>query len=341
MAVAVATAACGSGGREEGHRPVSTAPATTTQAGEPSPHEYLSEVADAVKDHAYHADRVDWAGWEASLPDVVADADDSSDTYPAVRSLLAQLDSHSGFVPPASAPNRSSAPDQLPGSERPIGSLDAGIGHITLPIARWDPNDPLGAQYVAMAWDVLAAPACGWIVDLRAGGGNAWTLLLTLAPLLGPGPAFGFAFRGRETETVSIREDGSLTGGGRPPVPSPAGVALPVDQATVPVAIVQSQETASAHEFAVMAFSGRPSSRTFGTSTRGLPTARDDFEMTDGSILYLTTALGVDRMGAVHDAAILPDEEVEHTRAFPPAPDDPDPALDAARTWLTTYVGCN
>ncbi|MGH9290419.1 MAG: S41 family peptidase [Acidimicrobiales bacterium] len=66
---------------------------------------------------------------------------------------------------------------------------------------------------------------------------------------------------------------------------------MPVDLATAPVAIVQSNQTASAHEFAVMALSGRRSSRTLGTSTRGLPTARSGFEMKDGSVLYLTTAL--------------------------------------------------
>jgi carboxyl-terminal processing protease len=85
------------------------------------------------------------------------------------------------------------------------------------------------------------------------------------------------------------------------------------------------------------AFSGRPLSRRFGTSTRGLPTAREGFELKDGPVLYLTTALGVDAGGTVHDAVIPPNEEVTHARPRPPAPDDSDAALDAARSWLTTY----
>jgi hypothetical protein len=105
-----------------------------------------------------------------------------------------------------------------------------------------------------------------------------------------------------------------------------------------PVAIVQSHETASAHEFAVTAFSGRPLSRTFGTSTRGLPTSREGFEMKDGSVPYLTTALGVDAGGTVHDPAILPNEEVTQTRPLAPAPGDSDAALDAARSWLAHHL---
>ena len=45
--------------------------------------------------------------------------------------------------------------------------------------------------------------------------------------------------------------------------------------------------------------------------------------MKDGSVLYLTTALGVDAGGTVHDAAIPPNEEVTHTR---PRPRPPTPA---------------
>jgi hypothetical protein len=47
-----------------------------------SPREYLTEVEDVIKDRAYYADRVDWEAWEASVAEVVAGADDSSDTYP-------------------------------------------------------------------------------------------------------------------------------------------------------------------------------------------------------------------------------------------------------------------
>jgi C-terminal processing protease CtpA/Prc len=300
----------------------------------------LTEVTATVKERAYYADRIDWAGWEASLTDAAARADDPSDTYGVVRGLLAQLDPHSGFESPAVARSISVVPERLPEREQPAGTSETGVGQLTLPFARWDPEDRLGARYVGLAWEVLAEPACGWIVDLRGGGGNAWTLLMALAPLLGEGPSFGFRYREGRTDTVSIQQDGALAGGGRPPVPSPTDPRTPEELTGIPVAIVQSAGTASAHEFALMAFAGRSSTRSFGVPTSGLPTAREGFEMSDGSVLHLTTALGVDRAGQAHEAALVPDVMITDTLALPPPTDYPDDALDAARAWLTEEAGC-
>ena len=86
LVVAVSLAACGGGGgEEEGRRPLSTAVPRKL-----SPRKYLTEVQDVVQDRAYYADRVDWATWEGSVPDVVAGADDSP-TPTRIRSLPAQL----------------------------------------------------------------------------------------------------------------------------------------------------------------------------------------------------------------------------------------------------------
>jgi C-terminal processing protease CtpA/Prc len=163
---------------------------------------------------------------------------------------------------------------------------------------------------------------------------------MALAPLVGEGPSFGFLYREGRTDTVSIQQNGSLAGGGRPPVPSPTGPRMPEDLTGIPVAIVQSAGTASAHEFALMAFAGRSSTRSFGAPTGGVPTARDSFEMSDGSVLQLTTALGVDRAGQVHQTALVPDVTVTDTLDLAPPPDYPDGALDAARAWLIGEAGC-
>jgi len=163
---------------------------------------------------------------------------------------------------------------------------------------------------------------------------------MALGPLLGEGPSFGFRYREGRTDTVSIQQDGSLTGGGRPPVPSPTDARMPGDLTGVPVAIVQAAGTASAHEFALMAFAGRSSTRSFGAPSGGVPTARDGFEMSDGSVLQLTTALGVDRTGQAHETALVPDVMVTDTLPLPTPPDYPDGALDAARAWLTGEAGC-
>lgn len=88
---------------------------------------------------------------------------------------------------------RTRPPARLPENERPAATVAGGVGALTPPLARWDPADDLGADYVTRAWQGLGEEACGWVVDLRGPGGDVFTLLMALAPLLGPGRAIGFA----------------------------------------------------------------------------------------------------------------------------------------------------
>jgi carboxyl-terminal processing protease len=186
----------------------------------------------------------------------------------------------------------------------------------------------------------LDADACGWIVDLRGGGGNVWSLLMALAPLLGPGPAVGYRYRDGRTGELVIGDDGSLAGLGRPTVRSPEGAPVRFGASDDPVAVIQTRLTASAHEGAVMAFRGRPATRSFGTPTDGVPSAREGNDLADGSVLLLTTSVGVDRTGTVWEDRIPPDESVHATPLRPRPPGDADPAVDAALAWLAARPEC-
>ena len=96
---------------------------------------------------------------------------------------------------------------------------------------------------------------------------------MALAPLLGEGPSWGIVDRDGRSDTVSIRADGSLRAGARPLVPIPTDPGMPEDFTGVPVAIAHAAGTSSAHQFALMSFAGRTSTRSFGVPTRGVPTA--------------------------------------------------------------------
>ena len=58
----------------------------------------------------------------------------------------------------------------------------------------------------------------------------------------------------------------------------------------------------------LVAFAGRPCTRRFGTSTRGLTTANDDFPLSGGATLFLTVGAFADRLGRVYGHAIDPDD---------------------------------
>jgi hypothetical protein len=49
--------------------------------------------------------------------------------------------------------------------------------------------------------------------------------------------------------------------------------------------------TASSGEAIVVAFRGRPQTRSFGEPTDGVPTANDTFPLSDGALLVLTVAV--------------------------------------------------
>jgi hypothetical protein len=296
---------------------------------DPAPAEYLDEVLDVVKEQAYYAERVDWVQWRADATIEASTAQDSADSYDFVRRLLFELgDHHSFFVPPSS---NGDEPFYVSPFIPPEGSVGAdSIGLLKLP--GYSTEDPWGADYVAAARVVLAAPACGWIVDLRGNdGGNLYPMLAALAPLLGPGPLVGYRYRDGRTDSYLIEAGGAVVGiaadGSEHRPPTTDSVRF---TAGSPIAVVHGPATASSGEGVVMAMRGRPRVRSFGQPTSGVPTGNVAFQLSDGSGLVLTVAVGVDFGGVVHESAIDPDIRVRGA----------DDAAEAARSWLAREPEC-
>jgi hypothetical protein len=75
-----------------------------------------------------------------------------------------------------------------------------------------------------------------------------------------------------------------------------------------PVAVLVGPATASSGEALAIAFRGRPSTRLFGATTRGLTTSNRVFPLSDGSLLNLSTAAFADRTGTSYPNGVTPDE---------------------------------
>ncbi|GAA3815984.1 S41 family peptidase [Streptomyces phyllanthi] len=105
-----------------------------------------------------------------------------------------------------------------------------------------------------------------------------------------------------------------------------------------PVAVLTSGATASAGEAVVVAFHGRPDTRFFGESTRGVPTGNQPHRLSDGAVLNLTEAKDADRTGRTYDARIPPDEEVFTERRT--VGTSRDRVLEAAKSWLAEQPAC-
>jgi len=220
-------------------------------------------------------------------------------------------------------------PNRPPQGQR----LTGGIGYLELPALQ--AANALAARYAPIAQQAIRAAdqpaACGWVVDLRRNtGGTEPPMLLGVGPILGEG-----VFARQGPVTLSYRH-GALLQNGQVIAQLPGAYHL--QEPAPPVAVLTSELTASSGEAIVVAFRGRPRTRSFGEPTAGVPTINTAHALSDGAVLLLTTADDVDRAGRSYDAAIAPDQPV--------APDwtllgaARDPVLQAALTWLHQQAGC-
>ena len=166
----------------------------------------------------------------------------------------------------------------------------------------------------ALAWatslhEGIAAVAArhprGWIVDLRDHDGDSpYPSLAALSTLLG-GPAVG-NFTTRQGKQEWIVERGAVRIAGAsalvdtqaPPEPDYRG----------PVALLLGPGTRDAGEDVVVAFRGRPNTRTFGKPTAGFPLQGvQTHRLSDGSTLGVLEVRAADRGGVVHRVPLVPE----------------------------------
>lgn len=174
-------------------------------------------------------------------------------------------------------------------------------------------------------------PITGWVVDLRLDiGGSFWPMLAGLGPLLGEGEIGAFV-DGRGTRFPWHYQAGRAWADNVSPSQI-TDAPYHLTKALAPLAVLTDDFTASGGEAVVVAFRGRPGSRSFGEATDGVPTGNDGTQLSDGAFISVTSVFDVDRTGRVYDAAIAPDEFIANNwRGFGT---DRDPVLRAALTWL-------
>jgi carboxyl-terminal processing protease len=195
-------------------------------------------------------------------------------------------------------------------------------------------GDPDDSRYVRPAYDAIrrisTVATCGWVVDLRRDtGGSILPMLQAVGPILGDGKAVGYRDRDGTTKWFAI-ENGMLAGAG--PATAATGRPPRLRRPRPPVAVLTSRLTGSSGEGVVMAFRGRPGTRSFGEPTAGVPTGNAAYPLPDRAEVHLTEGIGVDRSGATYETRIRPDQPVatDWTRYGTPA----DPVLAAATRWL-------
>ena len=220
---------------------------------------------------------------------------------------------------------------------RRLAGIDPGIGLIDLPY------DAGSAHYATLAQQGMRAadtPAvCGWVVDVRRNvGGDIWTLLAAIGPILGEGQVGGFVYRDGTKDTWAYRDGKVFWNAEARDESAVDGGIYQLQRPLPPVALLTSRATQAAGELLVVAFKGRAATRTFGEATGGSPALLTNTALSDGAGLFVSGANALDRTGAVYSGRIAPDQPV--TLDWPLVGTDADPVLQAARAWLLTQPDC-
>jgi carboxyl-terminal processing protease len=211
---------------------------------------------------------------------------------------------------------------------RPQGwPLGPDIGYLELPAVSG--NDAVLKTYAQAARqcvrDMDQAGIHQWIIDVRRNtGGNMWTMLAGVYPLLGDGECgFFVSSDGKKQSWIATKatQTKKLLG-------EPYYLTYPVGA----TAILTSRLTCSSGESTTLAFRGRPQTRSFGEPTAGLPTANRGKTLRDGAQLFLTVAYGADRTGQIYEGPIMPDQLV--TSDWTLFQTEQDPVLLSAIAWL-------
>ena len=318
---------------------VATGPDVVAPEGATTPTAFLDEVISLIEDHAYFATPNMVESWRAEVPEVAASATAPAETYEFVNQMVGTLNAnrsgHALWHPDRAAAYEMMVPTPLEGL--PPWRIDRNVGYIEMTAVDATPGTDDGRQYIEHVRSALSAPACGWILDLRASyphPSTTETMLSAITPLLPTGAALGYRFNdGRETMLL-VGSDGSISS-----TPDDTLVAPAVGAGTprgVPVAILQGPGTASAYESVLLALHGREGVRTFGEPSAGQAfEVMDSYPLSDGSLLWLTTGITVDHAGRIVDGQIQPDvaASAERTEAG-------DPARTAAAAWLAEQGSC-
>lgn len=282
--------ACGGGSSNDN----STAELPNSSA---SAQAYIAEILTIMRNNAVTRYTVDWGNLESEVNQLAANAKSISDTYPAITRALELIGTNHSFLNSPSG-TLITYPSTLACTQ----SFDidtpsqSGIGYIR--VDSYGPNNAESETEFAINIQARIAQqdnqdVSAWVVDLRNNqGGNMWPMVAGLGPFF-DSPVLGYFSDADDNFSPWGYENGQSMLNGNPivTVSTPYTLINPLPK----IAVLSSQRVASSGEATLIAFKKQHNVRFFGTATCGLSTANSSFELSNGSVLFLTTAITADR----------------------------------------------
>jgi carboxyl-terminal processing protease len=286
-------------------------------------------------------DRIEQVNGQAPIPYEEMDAFPPCNEKPVDASLLEHLtiDRNGQFIEMDVKKTQLTSgndPYYAPRSQR-LESNSSGIGYLELTLESGNHSQyPGDIQKLMRKMD--KEPVCGWIIDLRRNpGGDIWSYIAAVGPLLGEGGLGGFRYLDGKREPWTY-QDGQVLWNNEYRYESEIDGSIYTPKQITPVALLISPGTRAAAELLWVAFQGRADARTFGEPTRGLPTLVTHTDLSDGTVLFASGANSYDRNGRVYSSPIQPDVSVgTNWSQFGTAQ---DAVITAAVDWFRSQPAC-
>ena len=282
-----------------------------------TPKEYLSEVLEIVEKNSINKDSVDFKVIKRNALSKLSNVNTIEESYPIVQSILRDLgDNHSFFMSKEQVKNwksTSKSSEEIKLITFSGKLLDDNYGYIKMD--GFSSGDSISIQKYA---DSLQSKIKsidnknikGWILDLRENtGGNCWPMLTGIGPILGNGIC-GFFVDNKGNRSSWFYKNGE-SGINEFTITKVSNQPYELYDKSKPIAVLTGSKTASSGEVVVTAFHNKENTKSFGTKTYGVSTGNQNFDLSDGSMILLTTSIYADRKGEIFGAEIEPDEIVE------------------------------
>ena len=302
-----------------------TLPAPTAEA-----EQYLTEALEIMKANSLWSPQADWVAIEEAMTSRAEGAQTIQATYEAIEVGLRLLDDpFAGFVDEEAVSSFLAGAAEI--EEPSVEVREDRIGHIATGQFIGDfgaEADEFSSTLAQLIVD--AEPAvCGWILDLGITRfGIPHPVLGGIAPLLDRGEVGGFAKVGDQFDPL-INEGDQILAADEVLARNSLSDLPDVGK---PIAILIGSLTGPPGEWTAVAFRGQENVEIFGQPTAGFSLWIDPFEMSDGSVIALSTAKPVDRLGNTLDggAPVVPDSPT----------DNPTASRQVAIDWLLTQPSC-
>lgn len=276
---------------------------------------FLNEVIGIMESNSLNRNTIDWADFRNEVFEIAGTAQNIDDIYDsgAIEVALALLGDNHSFIERLNGEFISASTAVCPRIDPSAPEIPENIGYIFI-TGFSSPNENEIISFAQRLQDVIAEKdsqeIIGWIVDLRINtGGNMWPMLAGIGPILGEGISGYFIGAIGDESSWSYLDGSSFSG-----QTTITQIANPyrLFNENPKVAVLLDKATASSGEVIAISFINRDNTASFGSPTCGLSTGNSPFNLSDDSILQLTTVVLADRKKNTFGGAIQPDFEVSN-----------------------------